>query len=69
MTFLDKKLENIFQMILKSSEPRTDGRHFSQFASRDDLLKSIHADLSSSPSNYHEMNNIHSVILYIWDYK
>ena len=68
MTFLDKKLENIFQMILKSSEPRTDGRHFSQFASRDDLLKSIHADLSSSPSNYHEMNNIHSVILYIWDY-
>jgi len=67
MTFLDKKLENIFQMILKSSEPRTDGRHFSRFTSLPDLLKSIHLELSSASSNKHEMNNIISVILLIWD--
>jgi hypothetical protein len=67
MTFLDKKLENIFQMILKSSEPRTDGRHFSRFTSLPDLLKSIHTNLSFASSNYHEMNNILSVILIIWD--
>jgi len=67
MTFLDKKLENIFQMILKSSEPRTDGRHFSRFTSLPDLLKSIHTYLCSPSSNYHEMDRIHSVILLIWD--
>ena len=68
MTFLDKKLENILQMILKSSEPRTDGCHFSRFTSLPDLLKSIHTDLSSTSSDYHEMDRIHSVILIIWDY-
>lgn len=67
MTFLDKKLENIFQMILKSSEPKTDGCHFSRFTSLPDLLKSIHTYLSSSSSDYHEMDHIHSVILLIWD--
>jgi len=67
MTFLDKKLENIFQMILKSSEPRTDGCHFSQFSSISDLMKSIHTDLSPTSSDYHEMDNVLSVILLIWD--
>ena len=67
MSFLDKKLENIFQMILKSSEPRTDGCHFSRFTSISDLMKSIHTNLSSPSSNYHEMDRIHSVILVIWD--
>lgn len=67
MTFLSKKLETIFQMILKSSETRTDCRHFSRFASLPDLLKNIHSELSSPSSNYHEMDNIHSVILLIWD--
>ena len=67
MSFLDKKLENIFQMILKSSEPRTDSCHFSRFTSISDLLKSIHTNLSSSSSNYHEIYRIHSVILLIWD--
>ena len=67
MTFLSKKLENIFQMILKSSEPRTDGCHFSRFQSLPDLLKSIHTNLSSPSSDYHEMDHIHSVILIIWD--
>jgi hypothetical protein len=67
MAFLNKKLENIFQMILKSSEPRTDGRHFSRFQSLSDLLKSIHTDLSSASSNYQEMDRIQSVILIIWD--
>lgn len=67
MTFLSKKLENIFQMILKSSEPRIDGGHFSRFTSLPDLLKSIHTDLSSTSSDYHEMDRIHSVILIIWD--
>ena len=67
MTFLDKKLENIFQMILKSSEPRTDGCHFSRFTFLPDLLKSIHTDLSSSSSDYHEMDHVLSVILLIWD--
>jgi len=68
MTFLDKKLETIFQMILKSSEPRTDGCHFSRFTSISDLMKSIHIYLSSTSSDYHEMDRIHSVILLIWDY-
>jgi len=67
MSFLDRKLEKIFQMILKSSEPRTDGCHFSRFTSILDLLKSIHTYLSSSSSNYHEIDSIHSVILLIWD--
>ena len=67
MTFLDKKLENIFQMILKSSEPRTDGCHFSRFTFLPDLLKSIHIYLSSTSSDYHEMDQIHSVSLLIWD--
>lgn len=67
MTFLDKKLERIFQMIHKSSEPRTDGSHFSRFTSLPDLLKSIHTDLGSPSSDYHEMDRIHSVILIIWD--
>jgi hypothetical protein len=67
MSFLDRKLENIFQMILKSSEPRTDGGHFSRFTSISDLMKSIHSNLSSSSSTYHEMDRIHSVILLIWD--
>ena len=67
MAFLDRKLEIIFQMILKSSEPRTDGGHFSRFTSLPDLLKSIHTDLSSSSSNYQEINRVHSVILIIWD--
>lgn len=67
MTFLSKKLETIFQMILKSSEPRTDGCHFSQFKSISDLLKSIHVELSSQSSDYHEMHYIHTVILSIWD--
>lgn len=68
MSFLDRKLENIFQMILKSSEPRTDGCHFSRFQYISNLLKSIHTDLSSPSSDYHEMDNIHSIILLIWDY-
>jgi len=55
-------------MILKSSEPRTDGCYFSRFGYISNLLKSIHTDLSSSSSNYDEMDNIHSVILLIWDY-
>lgn len=67
MTFLPKKLENIFQMILKSSEPRTDGCHFSLFTSLPDLMKSIHTDLSSSSSNYHDLDHVLSVILLIWD--
>lgn len=67
MAFLSKKLETIFQMILKSSEPRMDGCHFSRFPSISDLLKSIHTYLSSTSSNYHEMDHIHSVILIIWD--
>lgn len=67
MTFLDKKLENIFQMILKSSEPRTDGCHFSRFTSLPDLLKSIHLELSPTSSNYHDLDNVLSVILLIWD--
>jgi hypothetical protein len=67
MSFLDRKLENIFQMILKSSEPRTDGCHFSRFTSISDLWKSIHTELSSSSSDYHEIDRIHSVILLIWD--
>lgn len=67
MAFLDKKLETIFQMILKSSEPRTDGGHFSRFPSILDLLKSIHIYLSSPSSNYQEIDRVHSVILIIWD--
>ena len=67
MTFLDKKLENIFQMILKSSEPRTGGGHFSRFTSLPDLLKSIHTELSSPSSDYHDLDHILSVILLIWD--
>ena len=67
MTFLDKKLEIIFQMILKSSELRTDGCHFSRFTSLPDLLKSIHIYLSPTSSDYHEMDQIHSVSLLIWD--
>jgi hypothetical protein len=67
MTFLSKKLEIIFQMILKSSEPRTDGGHFSRFTSLPDLMKSIHTDLSSTSSDYHEMDRIQSVLLIIWD--
>jgi len=67
MTFLSKKLETIFQMIYQSSEPRTDGSHFSRFTSLPDLLKNIHTDLSSPSSDYHEMDRIHSVILIIWD--
>ena len=67
MSFLNKKLENIFQMILKSSEPRTDGCHFSRFTSISNLMKSIHTELSSSSSNYREIDHIHSVILLIWD--
>ena len=54
-------------MIHKSSEPRTDGGHFSRFTSISDLLKSIHTDLGSPSSDYHEMDRIHSVILIIWD--
>ncbi len=54
-------------MILKSSEPRTDGCHFSRFTSISDLMKSIHTYLRSSSSNYHEIDSIHSVILLIWD--
>jgi len=67
MSSLKSKLEKIFQIILKSSEPRTDGGHFSRFTSISDLLKSIHTELSSSSSDYHEMDRIHSVILLIWD--
>ena len=67
MAFLDKKLETLFQMILKSSEPRTDGGHFSRFTSISDLLKSIHTELSSTSSNNHEIDEVHSVILLIWD--
>jgi hypothetical protein len=67
MSFLTNKLKEVFQMILKSSEPRTDGCHFSRFTSISDLSKSIHIYLSSGLSDYHEMNRIHSVILIIWD--
>lgn len=67
MTFLSKKLEYIFQMILKSSEPRTGGGHFSRFTSLPDLMKSIYTYLSSPSSDYHEMDRIHSVNLLIWD--
>ena len=67
MAFLDKKLETLFQMILKSSEPRKDGGHFSRFTSISDLLKSIHTELSSTSSNNHEIDEVHSVILLIWD--
>ncbi len=67
MTFLHNKLKDIFQMILKSSEPRTDGCHFSQFTSISNLLKSIHIELRSASSNYHEIEQVHTVILLIWD--
>ena len=67
MSFLTDKLKEVFQMILKSSEPRTDGCHFSRFTSISDLSKSIHIYLSSGLSDYHEMDRIHSVILIIWD--
>ena len=66
-SFLNSKLEKIFQMILKSSQPRTDGCHFSRFTSILDLMKSIYTEISSSSSDYHEMDCIHSVILLIWD--
>jgi len=67
MSFLRNKLEKIFRMIYESSEARTDGCHFSRFTSISDLLKSIHTELSSASSDYHEMDRIHSVILVIWD--
>jgi hypothetical protein len=67
MSFLTDKLKEVFQMILKSSEPRTDGCHFSRFTSISDLSKNIHIYLSSASSDYHELDRIHSVILIIWD--
>lgn len=65
MSFLDNKLGKVFQMVLKSSELRKDGSHFSRFYSISAVLTEVHKELSSS--DFHKLKCIHHVILSIWD--
>ena len=65
MSFLNDKLTHVFQMVLKSSEIRKDGSHFSHFDSISTVLNMIHKELSSC--DFHKLHNIHDVILTIWD--
>lgn len=65
MSFLTDKLTNVFQMVLKSSEMRKDGYHFSRFDSMSTVLHMVHKELSSS--DFHKLHCIHDVILTIWD--
>ena len=65
MSFLYDKLTEVFQMILKSSEMRKDGSHFSRFSSISTVLNMVHKELSSS--DFHKLYRIHDVILTIWD--
>ena len=68
-------LDEVFVMVLESSQPRTDGCNFSRFDSISNVMEKVHVKLTNSSdkqpeqirSNYHELKRIPDVILLIWD--
>lgn len=68
-------LDEVFAMVLESSQPRKDGCNFSRFDSISDVMEEVHVKLLNSRykepeeirSNYRELDRILDVILLIWD--
>jgi hypothetical protein len=68
-------LDEVFVMVLGSSQPRNDGCNFSRFNSISDVMEKIHIKLTNSSdkepeqirSIYHELDKILNIILLIWD--
>ena len=68
-------LDEVFAMVLESSQPRKDGCNFSRFDSISDVMEKAHVKLLNGRykepeqirSNYREFVRILDVILLIWD--
>jgi hypothetical protein len=68
-------LDEVFKMVLESSQPRKDGCNFSRFDSISNVMEKVHLKLTNSSdkqpeqirSNYRELDRILVVILLIWD--
>jgi len=68
-------LDEVFAMVLESSQPRNDGCNFSRFDSISNVMEKIHTKLLNGHykepeqirSNYCELSRILDVILLIWD--
>jgi hypothetical protein len=66
-------LDEVFKMVLESSQPRKDGCNFSRFDSISNVMEKVHIKLTNfndkeqNLSNYRELDRILDVILLIWD--
>lgn len=68
-------LDEVFKMVLESSQPRNDGCNFSRFDSISNVMEKVHIKLTNGRdkepeqirSNYRELDRILDVILIIWD--
>jgi len=66
-------LDDVFKMVLESSQLRNDGCNFSRFDSISNVMEKVHTKLTNFNdkeqilSNYSELDRIFDVILLIWD--